>query len=80
MNGEEITSPFWGLEPTEEELERERRMLHNKASDYLDELEMKRFETASRVLQLVIVDLIDKTGRYSSQIDAIKEHLDKTPL
>ena len=79
MNGEEIIS-LLRLEATDEELERERRMLHNKASDYLDELEMKGFETASRVLQVAIVSLIDETEKYATQLNDIREHLDKTPL
>lgn len=61
-------------------LERERRRLHNKASDYLTELEMERFETASRILQVVIVKLIDETEKYANQLNEIREHLDKTPL
>lgn len=79
MNGEEIIS-LLGLEPTDEELERERRRLHNKASDYLDLLELEGFDRTNRVLQLVIVRLIEQTEEYATQINEIREHLDKTPI
>ena len=60
--------------------ERERRRLHNKASDYLTKSELERFDHASRTIQLVIINLIDETEKYANQLNEIREHLDKTPL
>ena len=81
MEHEKILQEF-GISQGMQDLidEKERKRLHRIASDYLTETQMERFDHASRILQVLIIELIEETEKYANQLNEIREHLDRTPL